>query len=178
MNRLCSLLLATTVISLVGTCNSKAAPPPTNAPSLIELNDQFDSPQKLSFPATNITLLTIADKKGSEQIAGWIAPLKHRFGRRIDIRGIADVSPVPRMLRGLVRMNFKRTFTYPVMMDWSGNVVNAFTYVPDEANVLVLDRRGRIISRLSGKANEKAVHDLFAVIDQAMGGHDEELSTH
>ena len=81
---------------------------PTNAPARIELNDQFDLPQTLSFPTTNITLLTIADHKGSEQIAGWIAPVKQRFGTRLDIRGIADLSPVPRILRGMVRKQFQK----------------------------------------------------------------------
>ena len=35
---------------------------PTNAPALIEMRDQFDALQKLSFPTTNVTILTIADR--------------------------------------------------------------------------------------------------------------------
>ena len=107
------------------------------------------------FPATNVTLLTIADKKGSEQINGWITPLKQRFGKRVDIRGLADVSTVPRLLRGMLRTKFQKSQTYPVMMDWSGEVVKAFTYVPDKANVLVLDGRGHILKRVSGEANPR-----------------------
>ena len=135
---------------------------------MIALHDQFDAPQELLFPSTNVTLLTIADRKGSEQIAGWIAPLKRRFGTHIDIRGIADVSKVPRLLQGLIRMRFQKLLTYPVMMDWSGEVVGAFTYVPNKANVLVLDGSGRIFQRISGEANEKAVQDLCAAIDRAL----------
>ena len=41
-------------------------PIPTNAPACIELRDQFDSPQRLTFPATNLVVLTIADKTGAE----------------------------------------------------------------------------------------------------------------
>jgi hypothetical protein len=153
----------------IGTsAQEKSSFTPTNAPSLIALRDQFDAPQELSFPSTNVTLLTIADKKGSEQIAGWVRPLKQRFGAHIDIRGIADVSKVPRALHGLVRMRFQKLLTYPVMMDWSGQVVSAFTYVPNQANVLMLDEDGRILQRISGEANEKAIQDLCAAIDRAL----------
>ena len=156
--------------------NSEPSITPTNAPSSIELRDQFDAPQTLSFPATNVTLLTIADKKGSEQIAGWVAPLKQRFGKRIDIRGLADVSTVPRPLRGMVRMKFQKLHTYPVMMDWSGEAVKAFTYVPDKANVLLLDERGQILKRISGEANPKAVQELCDAIDRALVGRARAIS--
>ena len=121
--------------------------------------------------------VTIADKTGSEQLAGWIAPVKHRFGEQIDIRGIADVSPVPRLLRSLVREKFRELQTYPVMMDWTGDAVKAFTYVPDHANVLVLDGRGQILLRASGPATERAVQDLCAAIDAAVANRDKTNST-
>ncbi len=140
----------------------------THAPVLLALHDQFDASQTLSFPTTNIVFLTIADKAGSEQLAAWITPVKHRFGERIDIRGIADVSPVPRLLRNLVRKKFRELQAYPVMMDWTGDAVKAFTSVPEKANVLVLNGRGEILLRTSGPASERAVQDLCAVIERAL----------
>jgi hypothetical protein len=140
----------------------------TNAPARIELNDQFDAPQKLSFPNTNVTLLTIADKKGSEQIAGWVEPLKQHYGNRIDIRGIADVSSVPGALRGFVRKRFQKLQSYPIMLDWSGDTVKEFTCVPNKANILVLDGRGRIVQRISGAANAQAIKDMIGLIDWAL----------
>lgn len=152
--------------------NTNAAPekilPPTNAPARIELRDQYDAPQILLFPTTNITLLTIADKKGSEQIAGWVAPVKKQFARRVDIRGLADVSAVPWPLRALVRREFRKSQSYPVMLDWSGDVVKSFAYEPDKANVLLLDARGKILKRFSGAADAAAVQDLSAAIDSAL----------
>ncbi len=141
---------------------------PTNAPARIELNDQFEVPQTLSFPTTNLTLLTIADHKGSEQIAGWIAPVKQRYGTGVDIRGIADVSPVPRLLRGMIRRQFQKAQSYPVMLDWSGDVVKAFTYVPDKVNVLVIDGGGRIVIRLTGEVNATSLQELYDVLDRAL----------
>jgi hypothetical protein len=156
---------------------SESAAIPTHAPAILVLHDQFDAPQALAFPTTNITLLTIADRAGSTQLAGWIAPVKQRFDKQIDIRGIADVSPVPRLLRSLMRKKFRELQTYPVMMDWTGDAVKAFTYVPDQANVLVLDGRGQIVLRASGPATERAVQDLCAVIERALATRNRTSST-
>ena len=176
MKQLVSLLLVTLATGASAATNSEPSIAPTKAPSSIELHDQFDAPQRLSFPGTNVTLLTIADKKGSEQVAGWVAPLKQRFGKRIDIRGLADVSTVPRPFRGMVRKKFQRLQTYPFMLDWSGEAVKAFTYVPDKANLLVLDGRGQILKRISGEANPKSVQDLCATIDRALINRTDKLS--
>jgi hypothetical protein len=141
---------------------------PTHAPAMLVLHDQFDVPQTLAFPTTNITLLTIADRTGSAQLAGWIAPVKHRYGERIDIRGIADVSPVPRPLRSLVRKKFRELQTYPVMMDWTGEVCAQLSYQKDVANILVLDRNGRIQARFTGVATAAAVAEAGVVLDKLL----------
>ncbi|HUA66428.1 MAG TPA: hypothetical protein VME24_11305 [Alphaproteobacteria bacterium] len=138
------------------------------APAHIELRDQFNVLRTLSFPATNIILITIADWKGSGEVSGWVAPVKRRFGGGIDIRGIADVSVVPGALRGLVKGRFRKAQTYPVMMDWTGHTVKEFHFVPGKANILVLDRQGRIVYRTGGKADAQAIQDLFRVLDQAI----------
>lgn len=178
MKQFLSLLAVWVAIGVSAAPQSESPIIPTNAPSSIALRDQFDAPQTLSFPATNVTLLTIADRKGSEQIAGWVAPFQHRFGKQIDIRGLADVSKVPRTFRSLVRARFQKLLTYPVMLDWSGEAVNAFTYVPDKANVLLLDRRGRILRRISGKATEKSIQDLCVAIEHALANRSDAPFAH
>jgi hypothetical protein len=155
-----------TLVWLTGALAAGTAP--TNAPARIQLLDQYDVSQTLAFPATNLTLLTIADKTGSEQIAGWVAPVKNRFGRRVDIRGLADLSAVPSVLRPLVRREFRKSQSYPVMLDWSGEVVKAFAYQRDKANVLLLDGQGGILKRWSGPADAAAIQNLCATIDAAL----------
>ena len=140
----------------------------TNAPSSIELRDQFESLHKLSFPTTNLTLLTIADHKGSEQVANWVAPVHARYGRRVIIHGIADVSAVPAWLRGVVRKKFRQRQSYPVMLDWSGDTVKAFASAQDCVNVFVVDDGGRILKRFTGAAKPDALAELYATIDRAL----------
>jgi hypothetical protein len=144
----------------------------TNAPARIELRDQFNALHTLTFPTTQLTLLTIANKKGSEQIAGWIAPVMQRFGGRIDVCGIADLSSVPGPLRGMVRKAFQRSQSYPVLMDWSGDVVKQFGYAPGEAEIYLLDRDGRILHRHRGEINPRAAEGVFGKIEQALANLD------
>ena len=141
---------------------------PTNAPARIELRDQFDAVRTLVFPATNLTFLTIADKTGSEQIAAWVAPIKERFGNSVAIEGIADVSAVPRPLRGLVRRKFQKAQSYPVMLDWAGQTVRAFATVPDRANVFILDAKGNILKRWAGEASERDIEAARATLEEAL----------
>ena len=154
------------------TASEIACGAPTNAPAAISLRDQFDALQELSFPTTNVFLFTIADKKGSEQIAGWVAPVKERFHERVEICGIADVSAVPRMLRGLVRKKFRQAQTHSVMLDWTGETVKEFGCVSDQVNVFVVDGEGRILKRAVGPASEAKLRDLFSVLDQTLNSKD------
>ncbi len=139
----------------------------SKAPS-IELRDQFDAPQKLSFPASQITILTIADRKGSDQVDGWIAALKPRYAGRLEFRGIAQVSAVPGFLQSHVRKKFQETRKYPVMMDWTGEACKQLGAAAGVANLLVIDRTGQILGRYQGKAGSNLVAEASLVIDKAL----------
>jgi len=139
-----------------------------NAPARIELHDQYDAPKILSFPTTNITVLTIADRKGSEQVDRWIAELKPRYAGRIDLRGLADVRGVPWFLQEKIGKRFQETRQYPVMMDWSGKVCAQLGYQPGQANILILNQNGKVLGRFTGEAVERKRTAACHLIDQAL----------
>jgi hypothetical protein len=141
---------------------------PVRAPANIELRDQHDSPQRLTFPATNLVVLAIADKTGAEQVDAWIAAIKPRYAGQVEIRGIADVRGVPSFLRGKVRKKFQQTRQYPVMMDWSGEVCAKFNFQPGVANLFLIARDGSIVGRWTGTATHAAVSKLSASLDRAL----------
>lgn len=141
---------------------------PTNAPACIELRDQYDAAHRLSFPNTNFVVLTIADRKGSEEIDGWITALKQRYEGRIELRGIADVGGVPGFLQGRIRKKFREARPHPVMMDWSGKVCTQLGYAPDVANILVLGHDGLIHGRFTGPAVDPNRQKAFALLDKAL----------
>lgn len=143
-------------------------PWPTKAPALMELQDQFGKPQKLAFPNPKVTLLAIADKKGSAEVNAWIIALKPRYAGRIDIRGLADMGGVPGFLQGHVSRKFQASRKYPVMMDWSGRVCDRFGYRQDVANILVIDADGTIRERVCGAATDDGVIRISRALDAAL----------
>lgn len=132
-----------------------------------ELPDQHGRLHQCIFPKTNFTVVTVADRKGAKQVESWVRPLWERYGERIDLEGVADVSAVPRLLRGWVTGRLKKAASHPVLLDWTGAVCRQFAYRPGQVNVLLLDREGNILMRWVGPAHDQAVAELFAELDRA-----------
>jgi len=141
---------------------------PTTVPSCIELHDQFDAPQKLSFPSAKVIVLAIADRKGSEEVNGWITALKSLYGGRIEFRGLANVAGVPGFFQGRLRRKFQETLKYPVMMDWSGAACARFGFRRQVANILVIDRQGSIRARICGSASPTALAAARVALEAAL----------
>jgi hypothetical protein len=133
-----------------------------------ELADQNSITRSYRFPKTKVTAMTIADRRGSEQLAPWIRSLYARYERRIDIDGIADVSAIPRLYWGIVFEVFRKNLTQSVMLDWGGSVVSRFGYERGVANIYVIDRSGRILKHVTGPVNAAAKQELFEALDRAM----------
>jgi len=132
-----------------------------------ELRDQFEILHKVSFPRTNLLVLTIADKQGNHQVDGWVMPLKERFGERIAIAGIADVRGVPGLWHVSIREKFQKLRTHPVMMDWDGHVIKLLPVEKHRTNVYLINRDGIVIFRTSGEANAASQQTLLAAIQRA-----------
>lgn len=133
------------------------------------LKDQYGVSHQISFPRTNLLVLTVADWKGSKQVRDWIAPLETRYRQRIDYCGIADLTKVPSFLRGLVRAEFKKRYKYPVMLDWRGNIVKRFDYRKDRVELLVVSRRGLVLVCSSGPADSDKLRRVNQAIEHALG---------
>jgi len=168
--------LACALVSLLGlvATNAEHADKPTRAPERIELHDQFGAPQRLSFPATNVVVLVVADRKGSEQVNGWVNALNFRYTNQIDVRGLADVRGVPSLLRDSVRRSLRETFAYPVMLDWNGDKASAFGRPQNQAVVLVIAPRGEVLVRVSGPACSEALKKVCAAINSLIATPDGE----
>ena len=133
-----------------------------------ELTDQHLAARRYRFPKANVTVMTVADHKGSGQLAPWIQRLHDRYRRKIDIDGVADVSNVPGPLQGLIRATFRKQLAYSVMLDWDGSVVRQFAYTKGVANIFVIDRRGQIVKQTSGPIDDDVLRILVQEIDRAI----------
>lgn len=131
----------------------------------LELDDQFRRPHRIQFPHAKLTVLVVADRRGSDQVEGWVRAVRDRHGETVDLLGVASLRAVPRLLRASVRRRFVSRSDYPILMDWDNRVASALDCVDDVSNVFVLDRDGRVALRIVGEATEprrSALSDFIA----------------
>jgi peroxiredoxin len=135
-----------------------------------ELADQNLKTRIYRFPKSKVTVMTVADHKGSGELAPWIQRLHDRYQKKIDIDGVADVSMIPKPFHNMFREAFRKQLTYSVMLDWEGSVVKQFGYTKRAANIYVIDRRGRIVKQVVGPVSDNAMRQLTTEIDGAIAG--------
>lgn len=129
------------------------------------LKDQFGNEFAYKFPKEKISILAFADKEGSEQLENWIRPLVEKYEDRIDIQGVAELSSVPGLARGIVRNILKKKSPRAVMLDWSGDVSKSYNYQKDQANIIVIDKQGNIIAKAVGGADDAKLARIYKEID-------------
>ena len=133
-----------------------------------ELRDQYNQLISYRFPKSKPTILIFGDRKGSEQIEGWVKPIWAQYQDRVDQRGVAVLSAVPSFMRGIIRSMFKSRVKYPVLLDWTGEVAKSYHYQSGQANLILIDQQGQIVLRLSGGAGKDGLQQLYARIDRLL----------
>lgn len=135
-----------------------------------ELTDQHKKPRSYRFPKAKVTVMTVADHKGSDQLAPWIQRLYDRYEKRIDIDGVADVSMIPKPLHNMFRESFRKQLTRSVLLDWGGSVIKLFDYKKGVANLYVIDRSGQILKQVTGPVSDEVLREIALEIDRAIAG--------
>ncbi|HEX7859340.1 MAG TPA: hypothetical protein VF773_03375 [Verrucomicrobiae bacterium] len=157
MPKLAILLALTLALILV---SALIAAPPGDTPKSIQLKDQFGKQHQISFPRQTMTLLTIADDKGAAALEPWLAGLKKRYGTNVHYVGIAQVRSVPSPLRSFVTSRFKKKYSYPILLDWSGDVVKPFAPQAAAPNIYLLSKTGSIVHQAHGPLSERALNSF------------------
>ena len=157
---------AVALLALLCATSTIAASSQRAAPIEFTLTDQDGQTRVVDYPRAKVTVFVVADQKGSAEIAGWIAPLYERYKSGIEISGIAALPGIPPMFHGLFRREFKKRLTYPVMLDWSGDVARRFGYEKQRAQLFVIGKDGRIALTQSGAADEQALRQVYREIDR------------
>jgi hypothetical protein len=160
------LVLAVLVLGVNLSCAGETNAVPKKIPAL-KLSDQYDHPQRIDFPRTNLFVLTVADRAGSKGIDAWVRPLKQRYGDRFEILGVADLGKVPGFMQGFIKRMFKKEIPHPVMCDWSGDVAKNLVCEKDRPNIFVVGRTGEILYRVAGTNSPSAFTNLCAALDRA-----------
>ena len=132
------------------------------------LKDQFGKVHEYKFARGKISILAFADKDGSEQLEAWIRPLYEKYGEKVDIHGIAELSAVPSIARGIVRVMIKKKSKQSVMLDWKGEVSKQYSYQKDKANIILIDADGNIVAKEVGASDAKKLEDFYKEIDKLL----------
>jgi hypothetical protein len=132
------------------------------------LVDQFKKSAKIEYPSKSVNVFILADREGSKQVEAWVRRVFDKFGERIEIRGIALLKGVPVALRSTVRYMFKRQVSYPVLMDWDGEVTSQFPFKPGQACVVVVDTSGRIVASEYGAVIDESFKRVQTAIDDTL----------
>jgi len=156
------LIVFITVALLAGTAGAQPAVD-ARAPEF-SLQDQYEKTVSLREYEARVVVLIAGDKEGKAQNRGWIQAVKERYGERVVILGIADVSSVPFFLKGKIRNDFKKDGE-SILLDWKGEVFRSYGFAKAVSNIVLIDGHGVIRHRSSGMASPEAVQVLFKRID-------------
>ena len=132
------------------------------------LKDQNDASYAVKFPRDKVTVLIFGDREGAGQIEGWTRPIYNQFGDKIEVYGIAELSAVPSLARGVVRRIIKRKTKYSVLLDWSGGVAKSYGYEKGKANVVVVGKKGAVLGRRSGAANRYGLLGIYKHVNSGL----------
>ncbi len=133
-----------------------------------ELEDQFGKRVAYRFPKEKPSILAFGDREGAQQIEGWIRPIYESFGARVDIHGIAVLREVPALFRGFARSQFRRRVKYPVLLDFQGDVTARYGYAPGKANIVIIDRDGKIVLKETGPATPEKLQRLRRALEDLL----------
>jgi hypothetical protein len=133
----------------------------------INLPDQFDRPQEVSFPADQVTIISIADRHGREMATTW-APFLRPYKERFKLCTIADAKGTPGFLKDRIRKRIQDQHKEPLLVDWTGETAAAIGYKPRIANFLILARSGRVLYRAEGEPTPETVAAFLRALEEAL----------
>ncbi len=129
------------------------------------LEDQHGGSFELAIPLAEPLVLLIADRAGSQETHAWVEALSERYPEGVDFRGIADFTGLPRPFRGLVRRRVRAESPYVLLMDWTGEVAQAYATRPSTVNLYVIARDGAIRLRVEGLPDDAKLERVVETLD-------------
>jgi hypothetical protein len=132
------------------------------------LEDQFGKDISIKFPSDKVAILIFGDRKGAEQIEGWVRPIYNKYSDQVYIFGIAELSVVPWAIRPIVRTTIRSKTKNPVLLDWSGKVSKSYGYEKGKANVFIVGKNGSIVGVKRGVVSNGGLNEVYQVINSAL----------
>ena len=103
------------------------------------------------------TIVMMTDRSGKDYLQNWIKPLVDSLNDKVRFASFADVSTVPGFLKGFIRSKFREAFTWSILMDWDGVVMEHYLARPDVPNILFVDATGTVRLHTWGQGTGSSV---------------------
>lgn len=132
------------------------------------LEDQYKRQWTTKDFASGVTVFVISDRNGYEYTNNWLEPLLARFRNSIRFVAVADVQAVPGFLKGLIRARFRESFSYPILMDWDGILINALNVTSGYPNLVIIGQNGRIVYSTYGKGSKEQIERISQKLQAAI----------
>lgn len=132
------------------------------------IEDQYKREWSRSDFLGSITVFMISDRSGYEYNDNWLNILLPRFQTSVRFVPVADVQIVPGFLKPLIRSRFKDSFTYPILMDWDGQLVKAFNTTSGLPNLVLVGRDGTVVYSTYGKGSREQIERLARKLEEML----------
>lgn len=122
--------------------------------SAFVLSDQYDKEWSWKEQgAHNAIIMMLIDRDGSTYLDKWTAPISARFGDRLRVIRIANTSGAPGFLHSFIKGRFRKSFSYPMLLDWEGVLFSRYHIREAVPNILFVDAHGKIRLHTWGKGD-------------------------
>lgn len=172
-----TLLLALCLLAVRPAHADSPAPADPALPDL-ELEGTSGATHHLSDYLGRVLVLVYEDKHSSKQNWNLKVAMRDRaehsdLGRKVTFLPIADLDgygffAVRPFARSKVR-GMAEKFGIEILIDWSGEIAKVFGFRAEQSNVLIVDRRGKVVFRKSGALGPQDRDQFFATLDRAVG---------
>jgi len=133
------------------------------------LYDQENRPVSREDIRGKAAAIIAANDSHGREMPAWEEPLSARFGERIAIVRLMDLSGLPRLARSFAQARIKQEMKGDSLaLDWDGKVFKDFGFDPNRVNVAIVDRNGIVLVRVAGVPDEAARRRVFAAVESAL----------
>ncbi len=165
MHRISSALLIL-LLTAASSAHSVSSRLLTTMPDFV-LEDQYERSWSSKNFRGGITVFVLSDRSGYEYTTNWTNGLVPRFkSAPVRFVPVADLQTVPGFLKGLIRSKFREEFSYPVLMDWDGVLIDGFNMEEGYTNLIIVDKQGTVRHAVYGTGSPGQVEAFAKRLEQ------------
>jgi hypothetical protein len=144
------------------------------APEFVS-NDQYGQVFRLTAHRSRPVLLICGDRLGSDYMGVWARAVRQSAeADTVEVVRVANLHAVPPYFHTFVIHQFQGknsdgTASSPVLLDWDGVLAKTLGFTDDLTNVYLIDTRGWLSYRASGKGTSDETQKLVAAIGTLHG---------